>query len=75
MSPNLATRHSGAGGFVPKSKTKEWTPPTLRRFESPEEVWAYYKDKGTAEERANLLKLLHQWPTSKGEDRRIKRRV
>lgn len=60
---------------MPNSKTSKWTPPTIRRFESPEEVWAYFKDKGTPDERAKLRKMLAQWPNFKTGDRRIKRRA
>jgi hypothetical protein len=63
------------GGFVPNSKTGQWTPPTIRSFEHPDEVWAYYKDKGTPEQRAKLLELLAQWPSYKAGGQRIKRRA
>jgi len=47
----------------------------MRTFENPEEVWAYFKDKGTPEQRAKLLELLAQWPAFKAEGWRIKRRA
>jgi hypothetical protein len=63
------------GGFVPNFKTSRWTPPTIRGFKHPDEVWAYYKDKGTPEERAKLLELLAEWRGGEAGDRRIKRRA
>jgi len=68
--PNLK-RTPRCGGFVPQSNRK-WTSPEFRQFDSPEEVWDHYKDKGTPEQRARLLKLLSEFrDADKLTDKRV----
>ena len=42
------------------SEKKAWTKPEIRRFETPEALWAFYHHRGTAAERAKLLELVMQ---------------
>ncbi len=54
--PNLTTLTRG--GFVHASKRQQYQGPSLRSFANAEEVWDYFKDKGTSEERARLREML-----------------
>ncbi len=40
------------------SKRQQYSAPGLKSFANAEEVWDYYKDKGTPEERARLRQML-----------------
>lgn len=42
------------------SEKKAWTKPEIRRFETPEALWAFYHPKATAAERAKRAELVMQ---------------
>jgi hypothetical protein len=58
--PNLTTLTRG--GFVHASKRQQYQGPSLKSFANAEEVWDYFKDKGTPEERARLREMLRLMP-------------
>ena len=45
---------------MPDTQKKTWTPPELVQFDSPDDVWDYYKDRATPLELARLALLLEQ---------------
>jgi hypothetical protein len=55
--------HPCLGGFVPNTKKKSWTSPTVVHFDAPEDVWDYYKDRATPFELARLAELIESSKT------------
>jgi hypothetical protein len=47
-----------AGGFVPKSKKKVWTPPRIRQFKDGGEALEYFKSRGSGEKLGRLRAML-----------------
>jgi len=59
---------------VRHSEKKAWKAPTITQFADADEVWEYYKAKGSPEELARLRKVLEvmrsRMPEAKAKRRR-----
>lgn len=69
--PNLMTPN--AEGFVRQRDANNYHAAGLKTFADAQEVWAHYQDKGTAEERACLQRMLGLADPIETESRLIRR--
>jgi hypothetical protein len=69
------SNHALRGRFVRAPNKKQYDRPSVRTFASAEDVWEYYKDKGTANERARLRLMLGLDQGFEGDEIPVRRRA